>query len=150
MAGHGSVSEIDAGRGEPGPASVRASAAAGTAQSHTPGAAPSRGSPIPGEWICQGNYGCCAPPCCAAVTTLLVTCAGAMALGGAAPVLAQGSTALGPAQGEQSIVLTLSPRHGAALRALAAGGRGTAHGCQVPGHVRAHRSDRQRDRRLGR
>ena len=46
---------------------------------------------------------------CAAVTALLVTCTGAMALSGAAPVLAKGSTALGPAQGEQSVVLTLEP-----------------------------------------
>ena len=59
----------------------------------------------------------------AAVSSLLVACAGAMALGGTAPVLAKGSTVLGPAQGERSIVLTLSPRHGAALQALAAGGQ---------------------------
>ena len=39
---------------------------------------------------------------CAAVTTLLATCTGALALSGAGPVLSKGSTALGPAQGEQS------------------------------------------------
>ena len=59
---------------------------------------------------------------CAVLTTVLATCAGAMALTGAAPVLAKGSTALGPAQGQQSIVLTLTPRNGSALQALAAGG----------------------------
>jgi subtilase family serine protease len=62
---------------------------------------------------------------CAVFTTMLVTCAGALALGGAAPVLAEGSTALGPAQGEESVVLTLSPRDGSGLQALAADG--TAH-----------------------
>ncbi len=59
---------------------------------------------------------------CATLLTLLVTCTGAMALSGAAPVLGQGSTSLGPAQGERSVVLTLTPRHGGALRALAATG----------------------------
>ena len=58
---------------------------------------------------------------CVAASFLLVTCTGAMALGGAGPVLAKGSTALGTAQGERSVVLTLSPRHGAALRQLAGG-----------------------------
>ncbi len=61
---------------------------------------------------------------CAAIGVVLSTCAGALALSGAGPVLSKGSTALGPAQGEQSIVLTLSPRRSGALQALAGAGTG--------------------------
>ncbi|HTY96363.1 MAG TPA: S53 family peptidase [Solirubrobacteraceae bacterium] len=61
---------------------------------------------------------------CAAIGVLLATCSGALALSGAAPVLSKGSTALGPAEGEQSVVLTLAPRRSGALQALAGAGTG--------------------------
>ena len=50
----------------------------------------------------------------------LVQASSALALAGAAPVLTKGATALGPASGSRSIVLTLTPRQDSALRALAA------------------------------
>jgi pseudomonalisin len=53
-----------------------------------------------------------------AVAAMLAQCSNALALSGAAPVIAKGSTALGPAQGQKSVVLTLTPRDGEALRAL--------------------------------
>ncbi len=57
-----------------------------------------------------------------AALALLVQCAGAFALGGAAPVLSSGSTALAPAQGTKSVLLTLTPRNASALRGLSATG----------------------------
>ena len=49
---------------------------------------------------------------------VLSQCSNAFALSGAAPLTTQGSTALGAAQGQKSVTLTLAPRNAAALRAL--------------------------------
>ncbi len=50
----------------------------------------------------------------------LSQCASALALGGAAPVISQGSAELGLAQGQKSVLLTLTPRDAAGLGALSA------------------------------
>jgi pseudomonalisin len=59
------------------------------------------------------------------VVVALAQASGALALSGAAPVLTQGSTALGAAAGTRSIVLTLAPRDASGLAALAADPTGT-------------------------
>ncbi len=61
------------------------------------------------------------PATIAALLVLLLTqCASAFGLSGSTPVLSQGSTALGAAQGQQSVLLTLTPRDASALDALSA------------------------------
>lgn len=60
------------------------------------------------------------PVLAASMTLALIQAAGALALPGAAPLSISGATAIGPASGTRTIVLTLAPRNASALRALAA------------------------------
>jgi pseudomonalisin len=52
------------------------------------------------------------------IVVLLAQCGSAFAFGGAGPVITKGSTVIGPSSGDASLVLTLTPRNVAALRAL--------------------------------